>query len=414
MTSISTLSSYRLLMVLSIFSATILNLSAQNDRLGNNLNTVHNAQAQSDRLRARQNQLNSKPAVKSQLDNINRQISSQRLTFKVAYTPAMDRVKTQLVGLKPPYQIDADAIQQQDNMNERIAVKAAADLKKDNMNAPDVSVSSRQSANKDRNRVMPSSYYAGLNILPEIKDQGSCGSCWAFSACAVYETAFRKFYGTARPIDLSEQDLVDCAQATDGSDAGSCNGGYSDYAFDYIRTSGTTSEFNKRYTGADGECGKTTKNYWAYTWGQVYPNNDFPNVDQVKKYIYTYGAVVSYMKAGIESFYGYQSGVYNDHPSDDPNDVDHAVVLVGWDDDTQSWIVRNSWGKDWGYSGYAYVSYNSCNIGKWVYWIYPRFAKKASAVSVEASDTGVEMQGSNVEEQVEESPILKGHRRHRN
>jgi hypothetical protein len=111
MTSISTLSSYRLLMVLAIFSATMLNLSAQNDRLGNNLNTVHNAQVQGEKMRVRQNQLSSRPAVKSKLDNINNQISNRKLTFKVAYTPAMDRAKTQLVGLKPPYQVDADAIQ---------------------------------------------------------------------------------------------------------------------------------------------------------------------------------------------------------------------------------------------------------------------------------------------------------------
>jgi C1A family cysteine protease len=398
--NISIVSSCRALVVVFLLGQTVLNISAQ-DRLADALGTVHDVRVQGERLKVRQAQLPNNPAVKAKLDGINSQISSKKLSFQVAYTPAMDRTKAQLAGTKRPYNVNASAIKQQDDMNERIATKAQAEMQRDKVAVPDVAVSGRQ--NSSRARTLPASYFAGLKLLPEIKDQGSCGSCWSFAACATYETTFRKFYGTSRVVNMSEQDLVNCGKAADGTDAGSCNGGYSDYAFDYIRSFGTTTESQVRYTGTDGDCVKTTKNFRAYAWGQVFPNDNYPSVEDIKKYLYTYGAVVTYMKAGIESFYGYKSGVYNDHPSDDPYDVDHAVVLVGWDDLTKAWIVRNSWGKDWGYSGYAYVSYDACNIGKWVYWIYPKYTKMAVAGGLPSGTVAVE-------EPVEPSPILRAHR----
>jgi C1A family cysteine protease len=395
-----TTSTYRALIVLFFLGQTIFNISAQ-DRLADALGSVHDVRIQADRLKVSQAQVATKPVIKAKLDAINSQISSKKLSFQVAYTPAMDRTKAQLAGTKRPYNVNASAIKQQDDMNERIITKAQAEMQRDKVAVPDVAVSGKQHASRRRN--VPASYFSGLKLLPEIKDQGTCGSCWSFAACATYETAFRKFYGMSRTVNMSEQDIVNCGKAADGTDAGSCSGGYSDYAFDYIRSFGATTESKVPYTGTDGECANTPKNFRAYSWGQVYPNDNFPSVEDVKQYIYTYGAVVTYMKAGIETFYGYKSGVYNDSPSEDPNDVDHAVVLVGWDDLSKAWIVRNSWGKDWGYTGYAYVSYNACNIGKWVYWIYPKYTRMSVSGGLPSGTVAVE-------EPVEPSPILRAHR----
>lgn len=393
------------ILTFAIFCAAIPKLTAQNDPLAATLSSVHNVQVQNAKFKTRQAQVAAKPAIKSKLDGMKQKIATKKLSFQVAYTPALDRTKKQLVGTKRPAPANASAVKLQDDMNERIIVKAQSDLQKEKVAIPDVSVSHRGSKNKDRTRALPASYFAGLKLLPEVKDQGACGSCWAFAAAAVYETTFRKFYGTARTVNMSEQDLVDCGKTADNDDAGSCDGGYTDRAFDYIRAFGTTTETVRPYLGVDGTCSRTSKNFRAYTWGQVYPDR-FPTVDEVKKYLYTYGAVVTYMRAGVESFYAYQSGVYNDSPSDDPYDVDHAVVLVGWDDLQKAWIVRNSWGKEWGYSGYAYVSYTSCNIGNWVYWIYPKYTKQGVSAAAPGSQVQVEATGP-----IESSPILKASRR---
>jgi C1A family cysteine protease len=398
---------YKLLLLVATFCATTLSLSAQNDPLATALGEVHNPSVQGARMSARQAQVATKPAVKAKLDGMNQNISSKKLSFQVAYTPAMDRTKKQLVGTKRPATANAAAVKSQDDMNEKIIVKAQAELQQEKVAIPDVSVSHKMSVNKDKSRSLPASYFAGLKLLPEIKDQGTCGSCWAFAACAVYETAFRKFYGTSRTVNMSEQDMVDCGKTADGDDAGSCDGGYSDRAFDYIRSFGATTESQKPYLGADGTCTATKKNFKAYTWGQVYPDR-FPTVDEVKKYVFTYGSVVTYMKAGIESFYAYKSGVYNDYASEDPYDVDHAVVIVGWDELQKAWIVRNSWGKDWGYSGYSYVSYTSCNIGQWVYWIYPKFTKMQVAAGPGGQQQAAALPVDNTP--VEASPILKASR----
>ena len=94
-----------------------------------------------------------------------------------------------------------------------------------------------------------------------------------------------------------------------------------------------------------------------------------------------YGSLAIYMKAGIDDFYAYSTGVYDGYPSNsDDQDVDHAVTLVGWYEPMHAWIIKNSWGKSWGYSGYGYVNYNACNIAKYAFYIYPiNTARKISA-----------------------------------
>lgn len=208
------------------------------------------------------------------------------------------------------------------------------------------------------------------SILTPVKNQGNCGSCWSFAACAAFEHSYAKLFGGL--FDLSEQDLIACGVTCTGVDCGSCSGGWSDKAFDFMKCKGVSDEASYPYTATSTPCLNKPKLKYAETWGQIYPGR-FPTKDEIKYYINTFGAVVTYMKAGIKTFYSYGGGVYNGYRSAPNNKIDHAVLIVGWCDSQNAWIIKNSWGTGWGpYGGYAYVDYNSCNIGKYVYWVCPR------------------------------------------
>ena len=207
------------------------------------------------------------------------------------------------------------------------------------------------------------------SILTPVRDQTPCGSCWAFAACAAFEHTYAKFYGAK--LDLSEQQIVACGKTCPGATAGSCSGGLGNKALDYIKCHGVTVESDYPYTATNGPCYNKPGSLNAYTWGQLSPDR-YPTINEIKYYIKTFGAVVTWMKAGISTFFNYGIGVYNGYPSTNPNVHDHEVIIVGWCDELKAWIIKNSWGTNWGpYGGYAYVGYDQCNIGKYVFWVLP-------------------------------------------
>nr|AAY45871.1 cathepsin L-like cysteine proteinase [Longidorus elongatus] len=197
--------------------------------------------------------------------------------------------------------------------------------------------------------------------VTKVKDQGSCGSCWAFSATGSLEGQHYK--QTGKLVSLSEQNLVDCD--VNGDDEG-CNGGYMDGAFQYVETNkGIDTEASYPYKGRDGRCRFKSEDVGATDTGFV----DIPegNETLLEAAIATVGPVSVAIDAASFKFQFYSHGVYYDR-SCSPEYLDHGVLAVGYNstkDGKQYYIVKNSWSEDWGDDGYILMSRrknNNCGI----------------------------------------------------
>ena len=201
---------------------------------------------------------------------------------------------------------------------------------------------------------IPSSWdWRDLTGNIKIRNQGGCGSCWAFATNAPIEFLIK--YKTEKEIDLSEQFLISCNRQ-----GFSCaNGGW--WAFDEYKTDGFMSENIFPYVGRDIPCKQCQPiNYIKLVnWSYVDVNGGIPNIKSLKSAIIQYGPVAVGVSVG-NNFYGYKNGIF-DYNS--PYGINHAVVIIGWDDYKQSWLIRNSWGTGWGINGYMFIRYGFSSIG---------------------------------------------------
>jgi C1A family cysteine protease len=189
------------------------------------------------------------------------------------------------------------------------------------------------------------------------ENQGDCGSCWAHSPTASLESAIL-IYEDQR-IDLSEQAIVSCVSYGWG-----CNGGQPAYTLTHYRDYGAVLEECMPYqanhsvpcTEDDCDLITTLDAYYAVT----------NTVTNIKNTIYTYGPVSTDFWV-FDDFNSYQDGCYDAQPMHSAN---HCMLICGWDD-TQcngegAWIVKNSWGENWGISGFCYIAYGAAGIGRGV------------------------------------------------
>jgi len=197
-------------------------------------------------------------------------------------------------------------------------------------------------------------------LVTPVKDQGQCGSCWAFSATENIESMWIKA-GKAKntTINLSEQQIVDC----DNWDAG-CEGGEPGNAYDYIiNAGGQEQEKDYPYTAQDGNCNFQQNKVVAKisTWKYA---TELYSETLLQQNLVSWGPLSVCVDA--INWQDYQSGVMTWEECAWLNVLDHCVELVGYSTKTTNgdyWIVRNSWGLDWGIDGYIWLEMGTDTCG---------------------------------------------------
>ena len=277
-----------------------------------------------------------RPEIRAKLQALQREIVEKGYTFEVGYSPIMEYTIPQLCGLIEPkgWQRYARFEKMEAYLTE---LPASFDWR-----SPEL----------------------GGNT--PVRNQGSCGSCWAFGTVAPLEILISA--RCEKIEDLAEQYLVSCNEEGYG-----CGGGWfvHDYHDWYIPTTknendaGAVLETNFPYKASNVPCnGPHSHPYKIDSWAYV-ASSGVPSVNAIKQAIQTYGPVAVAVCVG-NAFQGYKTGIFNTNESCSGT-VNHAVTLVGWNDDVSPgngyWILKNSWGPLWGESGYMRIRYGISKVG---------------------------------------------------
>ena len=193
-----------------------------------------------------------------------------------------------------------------------------------------------------------------------VKNQGRCGSCWAFSTNGNLEGLY--YLKNQKSISLSEQHLVDCDDLDQG-----CNGGLMENTFTWLKSHGSMLESDYPYKQYQDTCKDDPTKYVMKISG--YTKLQSRDEDEIKEFLYKTGPLAIAVNAAALQFYS--GGILD--ISDlfcDPDSINHAVTLVGYgaEDEQDYWIVKNSWGENWGEEGYFRIARGkgTCGINTYI------------------------------------------------
>lgn len=223
----------------------------------------------------------------------------------------------------------------------------------------------RQTVNKNvKYEDMPSSWdWRNEGGVSPVKNQGHCGSCWTFSTVGCLEAHSLIKYGTFD--SLAEQQLVDCAGAFDNN---GCNGGLPSHAFEYVSyAGGISTEVAYPYYAEDRDCTVDSSTFALAVEGGSVNITEGDEVE-LQHAVFEHGPVSIAFQV-VDGFRDYTSGVYtSDVCKNSPSDVNHAVLAVGYgtEDGVDYWLVKNSWGADWGDQGFFKIQrgVNMCGVAE--------------------------------------------------
>jgi hypothetical protein len=243
-----------------------------------------------------------------------------------------------------------------------------------------------------------------VNVGPVMNQGAACNTCWAFAATAAADASLqKKYWEEANALDFQPdmetgnmviipgalmqwsgnpgpfvQDLLNCMPIPKEE---ICSTGWHGTAFDFMVygmgipivyedgykriTDGKI--FRRIYTpGRKYQCSPNLGFIKANAWDYVNsPPDQLPTVEQLKTALIEHGPLVAPIFYD-DCLANYRGGVFNEN---DPGMINHVVLLIGWDDEKQAWLIKNSWGETWGEKGFGWIKYGSNNIGTFAAWI---------------------------------------------
>lgn len=321
-----------------------------------------------------QRELKASPALKVKLTQLRQEIASKNLQYTVGFTSVAEIPIEKITGARQIAPAEEIKVLEQFKVNTEVS----------RINTNPV-ITQRQITTVPRISTEIKYVYGDpalskldlrkAGFVTPVRDQGYWGSCWAFSAMAAYESSYKINCGAA--INTSEEFVVNC------SNAGDWDGGwpYKVMSWMTFNQKNVSDESALPYTGPPQNCPSQAPiaKYYASNWGIVDPAkfSAVPDIGKIKEALCKHGVISTTLYADDNFkhytggyFFGFKSSVYPNAP------INHAVAIIGWDDSIQCWLIKNSWGTDWGTEcgynlerGYMWIKYDSNNIGVQSTWI---------------------------------------------